>query len=81
MIQDKKKFINMITNMFYFYFLLIIIQVILYFNYPQFFNIYDTMFKYIYKFFMEFWDFFSDVLMYIINNFTDFFMIIGILIL
>lgn len=81
MIQNREKFLNMIYDILWLYLVLVISQLVLYFYYPEYFNLYEVFITYLYGIFLEIFDFLSIVISNMFYYFDDIIIVIGTLIL
>jgi uncharacterized protein YacL len=81
MIQDRKKFTDMIYNILWLYIVLVISQLILYFYYPEYFAIYETFITYLYSIVKEIFDYLSFMIAEVFNNFGNTIIVVGTIIL
>lgn len=81
MIQDRKKFLDMIYDILWLYLVLAISQIILYFYYPKYFRIYEIFITYLYSIVLEIFDFLTYIIGFVFNNFGSTYMAIGTIIL
>ena len=81
MIQNRRRMLDFLKDYLYIFIVLVIVQIIAYFYYPDFFDVYDQMLYWIYNIFYVLWDFAFFILDYIVSNFDNFLLSVGVLIL
>lgn len=81
MIQDRKKFLDMLFNYLWLYAILIVVQIIMYFYYPTYFNIYTQLLNYLYLTIKEIFDFVAYFINYVFVNFETSMVMCGVIVL
>jgi hypothetical protein len=81
MIQDRKKFLDMFFNYLWLYAVLIVVQIIMYFYYPTYFDIYTQLLNYLYLTFKAIFDFIAYFINYVFVNFETAMVMCGVIVL
>jgi len=77
MITQRKRFTEMLLNYLWAYILLIISQVVMYFYYPDYFNIYSVLLNYLYMLIFKLFDFFAYIITEVFTTYNGLFAGIG----